>query len=87
MDRFPQYPPFPNKEPGGDWLTQTQMLQFWAFIIGCNTAWILALLAVGYWVAGGPSIGPAYLHGVLLGMLLGMALVSAVITPRKETPQ
>ena len=69
MDRFPQYPPHDEAEstPASD----MDALRMWILLIGGTAAWVLALLAVGYWVAGAaPDLG-AYIHGVLVGALLG----------------
>lgn len=71
MDRFPQYPPHDEAEgiPASDMDT----LRMFTFLGCCMAAWVLALLAAGYWAAGAaPDLG-AYIHGVLLGVLLGIA--------------
>ena len=69
MDRFPQYPP--HNEPEGIPASDTDLLLMWIVLIGCTAAWVFALLAAGYWIAGAaPDLG-AYIHGVLLGALLG----------------
>lgn len=85
MDRFPQYPPHLERDRSP--VSSAEILWFFAVVAGGITVWILALLALGYWIAGAAPIGGAYIHGVLLGMLLGIVLVLTVITPRKETPQ
>lgn len=70
MDRFPQYPPHDDDSDGIP-ASDMDVLRMWVFLIGGTAAWVLALLAVGYWIAGAaPDLG-AYIHGVLLGALLG----------------
>lgn len=64
-----------------------EIVEFFAWIAVGITVWILALLAVGYWVAGAAPIGGAYIHGMLVGMLLGIVLILTVITQRKDTHQ
>jgi hypothetical protein len=79
MDRFPKYPPPDDHVTASD----MEIVEFSAWIGLGLTVWILALLAVGYWIAGAAPFFGAYIHGVLLGMLLGIALILSVLTPRK----
>lgn len=85
MDRFPQYPP--HDESDGIPASDMDALRMWILLIGGTAAWVLALLAAGYWIAGAaPDLG-AYIHGVLLGTLLGSIppLLDALRSPRSDS--
>jgi hypothetical protein len=79
MDRFPQYPP--HDDTGAE-IPET--VEFLAWIGILTTAWVLALLAVGYWIAGAAPSAGSYIHGVLVGILVGMTLILTAATRKQK---
>ena len=82
MDNFPQFPPRdPDDTPYRAVSEAAESLAWLGVIV---SAWVLALLGIGYWIADAAPIAGSYIHGVLLGMLLGIALMLATLTTRRQ---
>lgn len=79
MDRFPQFPP-----TGDDDATIPEAVELFVWLGILATAWVLALVAVGYWIAGAVPVAGAYIHGVLVGILVGMTLILSVVTRKPQ---